>query len=137
MTPWIVIGLGLLLLIAGAMLAWRCCRLLLIGGRAVGTVEELIETPIVILEHGVTRPEVTLRPRVSFALPDGRRVTFRHFRASRPAAYAVGASVPIRYDRAQPTVAEIEEPDRPWTAARLMIAVGLGVTVAGVAGLLF
>lgn len=137
MTTLFVIGLGLLLTIAGAVLAWRCCRLLLIGGRAVGTVEELIETPIVILENGVTRPEVPLRPRVSFNLPDGQRIVFRHFRASRPAAYAVGAQVQVRYDRAQPTVAEIEEPDRPWTASRVMVGVGLVITFVGMAGLLF
>lgn len=136
MMPGLVIGLGLLLMIAGGVLAWRCCRLLLIGGRAVGIVEDLIETPIVILERGVARPEVTLRPRVAFTLPDGKRIVFRHFRGARPAAYAVGAQVPVRYDRAHPTVAEIEEPDRPWTASRVMIAVGLVLALTGLAGLL-
>ena len=67
---------------------------------------------------------------VRYAVPDGRSVEFTS-QVSRPGDVRVGESVPVRYDRQDPSLAEVDSFPTIW--GRIMIPGVVGLVFGGMA----
>lgn len=130
-----VVGTVLVLVSLGLLaVGWRLTEtdrfFLLHGARATGEV--VAHEPF---EREAKKVEQRFRLVVSFATPAGDRIRFRSIASYGRPPYAVGASVPIRYDANQPTRARVDRriellaPVLIWLGAVVLLG-GLGVAIA-------
>lgn len=131
-------GTVLLLVSLGLLAAgWRLTEtdrfFLLRAARADGVVVEHEA-----YDREMRKPETRYRLVVSFATPAGDRIRFRSVASYGRPPYAVGASVPVRYDASQPMRARIDRrieflaPVLIWLGAVLLLGgLGLGIAIYG------
>ena len=127
-TVLILVSLGLF------AVGWRLTEsdrfFLLHSGRATGVV--VAHEPF---DREARKPQERFRLVVSFATPSGQRIRFRSIANYGRPPYAVGESVPVRYDADMPTRARVDRrieflaPVLIWLGAVLLLG-GLGVAIA-------
>lgn len=128
----LAIGLG----VGAVILIWRCCPLRVFGARATGTVERLIPRRVMVQDvpGAVPHPVSVHEAVIVFTTRSGEAI---HFQSSihGAGARAPGDRVPVCYNAARPTEAEIETPSRPLQAAFFLAALSallfVAATVAG------
>jgi hypothetical protein len=69
-------------------------------------------------------------PVVSFVTSDARSVTFESLYHPDYSGYSMGQTVPVLYDRRDPQLAEINEPERLWGG--MVVSYFLGVLFAAI-----
>jgi Protein of unknown function (DUF3592) len=84
---------------------------------ATGTVVELTR-------QNTTRGYI-LCPVVEFTIPSGEKIRFTSEFGSRPASHAIGQSVAVRYDPADPQKAEVESAMSLWLVPLIMVFMGV------------
>lgn len=130
-TVLVLVALGLL---AGG---WRLTEadryFLLRASRTTGQV--VAHEPF---EREARKPQERFRLVVAFSTPAGDRIRFRSVANYGRPPYAVGETVPVRYDPAQPSRARVDRriellaPVVIWLGAVLLLGgVGVGVAVFG------
>lgn len=128
-----------LVLVSLALLAvgWRLTEtdrfFLLHAARAEGVVVE--HEPF---EREARKVQQRFRLVVSFATPNGDRIRFRSVASYGRPPYAVGVTVPVRYDASQPTRARVNRriellaPVLIWLGAVVLLGtLGVGIAVFG------
>ena len=133
-----VVGTVLLLVSLGLLAAgWRLTEtdrfFLLHAAKADGIVAA--HEPY---DREARKPEERFRIVVAFSTASGDRIRFRTVASYGRPPYAVGATVPVRYDASQPTRARIDRrieflaPVLIWLGAVVVLALlGLGIAVYG------
>lgn len=117
----ILFGLiGVAVLIAGVMAAFKQSRKSASGTKATGTVVNLVSRVFNPGSAGVYCPVV------EFTSATGQPVQFESQFGTMPASHHVGQSVAVRYDAADPQKAEVDSATANWFVPGCTIAMGLG-----------
>lgn len=132
-TATVLLALAIGFAVGAVIVMWRCCPLHVVGARATGTIERLVTRQIMVqdVRGAVPHPVSVLEAVIVFTTRPGETVRFR---AGVNGAQAPGDRVPVRYNAARPTEAEIEAPSRPrLVAIGLAVSSGLLVLAAAIA----
>ncbi len=124
----VLVGIGLIS--GGLYFAVLQINLLVHGKNATGTVTAL--------EPGSTTSasgQASLFPIVTFEMPDGRTITFRHRTGANPASYAEGERVVVTYLQGKPDEALIAEGFRNWLLPLVLLACGAILVLTAGTGL--
>ncbi|MDH5285623.1 MAG: DUF3592 domain-containing protein [Betaproteobacteria bacterium] len=113
------------------MLARRSAARLSAGGRAMGKVARNEEQ---LVERSKGAPRTFYFPVVEFDTPQGQSVVFRSD-TGRGAPTPVGTPLPVVYDPAQPSRAELATFRSLWLFPLLVSLLGLPFLVAGLVSL--
>lgn len=119
---FMLIGLGL---IGGAVFSYRSTAAFL--RTAVATTGEVIGYERRTNSEG----EITYFPVIVFTPANGDEIEFTSSTGSSARGYAIGASVPLRYDPALPFSAAIDTPADLWLAAIVLSILGVAFTSVG------
>ncbi|MEP6913364.1 MAG: DUF3592 domain-containing protein [bacterium] len=117
----ILFGLiGLAVLIAGVIAAFKQSRKSARGAKATGTVVNLVSRVFNPGSAGVYCPVV------EFTTATGQPVRFESQFGTMPASHHVGQTVAVRYEPAEPQKAEVDSATANWFVPGCTIAMGLG-----------
>ena len=81
-------------------------------------------TVVELTQQNTTRGYI-LCPVVEFTTPSGEKIRFTSEFGSRPASHAIGQSVAVRYDPADPQKAEVESAMSLWLVPLIMVFMGV------------
>jgi hypothetical protein len=130
MLAGIIVGaVGVLFLVIGVISWLRIRRFLSTAASAKGTVvgfEQQVSTD----SDGDTSSST--HAVVSFESVAGGTVTFTE-RSQTMGGLAMGAVVPVKYDKANPSEARIATTGRLWVATIVLVAIGVIMVIVGVA----
>jgi Protein of unknown function (DUF3592) len=124
--PRFFLGVGVLLLVVGAVVALFTARFIAGAERADGTVVDLV-----LSDSGDDEDDqdVVYRPVVRFTTAEGRAVEFVSSLGSSPPSHSKGDSVEVLYDPDDPNDARLSDFLDLWFDALLAGGLGLGFTV--------
>jgi hypothetical protein len=124
LTGLILGGVGILILIVGAVTGFRVRSLLNTAAEARGRVVGFVKQSS--SEGGSTK-----HAEVEFATASGETVTFTET-SQTMGGLAVGSEVPVKYDPARPKKARIATSGRLWGTVVMLIVVGIALLIVGV-----
>lgn len=127
-------GVAVVLLVVGTVLLVSSIRFVGSSETATGTVVEVSAEERCKTRDGRRECNETYRPTVTYSTSAGDEVTFTSRVATSEWNFPIGATVPVRYDPANPQAARLDGWFSNWGAAT--IVGGLGVLFAGVAVIL-
>ena len=111
-------GLAALGLLGGA--AWTYFKQQRTMQSRVATTGTVVE----LTRQNTTRGYI-LCPVVEFTIPSGEKIRFTSEFGLRPASHTIGQSIAVRYDPADPQIAEVESAISLWLAPLIMVFMGV------------
>jgi hypothetical protein len=130
--PFIALGLGALMIVLAIVSIFRTRRFLATAVTVEGTITDIEKRERTVRRQGETEQKTTFHPRISFTTKEGKPYEFIERTGTSMPTFAVGGTVQVKYDPANPQEARMATTYRLWATPVIMMIIGIAAIIIGV-----